>query len=153
MAKKASKRRAPSTRAPKRTTRAAVKPKAARPAAAKERRSPASAAQAGIRQLAPQTLSMTARTRIYNLTKEIPEQHYFVLANGRPVKHVAELASVLDQLEDHVFKHHVTSERNDFATWVKDIFQDVELARKITGVGDKKHLQLVIYRHLAGHDK
>lgn len=99
------------------------------------------------------TLRSTSRQRVYNLTKEIPENNYFVLANGRPVKHVAELASILDQLEDHVFKHHVSADRNDFHNWIRDVFEDIELARKIAGVQDKKHLQLVIYRHLAGHDK
>ena len=94
----------------------------------------------------------TSRQRVYNLTREVPDHHYFVLANGRPVKHVAELASILDQLEDHVFKHHVSGDRNDFENWIRDVFEDVELAKKISGVGDKKHLQLVIYRHLAGHD-
>jgi hypothetical protein len=93
-----------------------------------------------------------SRTRVYNLTRDVPQEKYFILANGHPVKNVAELASILDQLEDHVFSHHVTPDRNDFHNWIKDVFEDVELARKIVGVDDKKHLQLVIYRHMAGHD-
>ena len=93
-----------------------------------------------------------SHVRIYNLTREIPREKYFILANGQPVKNVAELASILDQLEDHVFNHHVTPDKNDFHNWVKDVFEDVELARKISGVHDKKHMQLVIYRHMAGHE-
>jgi hypothetical protein len=95
---------------------------------------------------------VTSRTRVYNLTRDIPAEKYFILANGEPVKNVAELASILDQLEDHVFSHHVGADRNDFHNWIKDVFEDVELARKITGIDNKKHLQLVIYRHMAGHD-
>jgi hypothetical protein len=95
---------------------------------------------------------IASRVRIYNLTREVPREKYFILANGHPVKNVAELASLLDQLEDHVFNHHVRPDKNDFHNWVKDVFEDVELARKITGVDDKRHLQLVIYRHMAGHD-
>jgi len=90
--------------------------------------------------------------RVYNLTREIPADKYFVLANGQPVKNVAELAAILDQLEDHVFNHHVNVDRNDFHNWIKDVFEDIDLARKIAGVHDKKHLQLVIYRHIAGHE-
>ncbi len=100
----------------------------------------------------PATQPVASRVRIYNLTRDIPEGQYFVLANGQPVKNVAELASILDQLEDHVFHHHVTADRNDFHNWIRDVFEDVELARKVLGTGDKKHLQLVIYRHMAGHD-
>ena len=95
---------------------------------------------------------VASRVRIYNLTREVPREKYFILANGQPVKNVAELASILDQLEDHVFNHHVRPDRNDFHNWVRDVFEDVDLARKIAGVHDKKHLQLVIYRHMAGHD-
>lgn len=98
------------------------------------------------------TTPVTSRVRVYNLTRDIPQEKFFVLANGQPVKNVAELAAILDQLEDHVFHHHVTPDRNDFHNWIKDVFEDVELARKISGIGDKKHLQLVIYRHMAGHD-
>jgi len=98
------------------------------------------------------TTNTKPRHRVYNLTKVVPEGHFFVLCNGQPVKHVAELASVLDQIEDHVFHHHVTPDKNDFHNWIKDIFEDLELARKISGVSDKKRMQLVIYRHLAGHD-
>jgi hypothetical protein len=96
--------------------------------------------------------AVAARMRVYNLTREIPQEKYFVLANGKPVKNVAELAAILDQLEDHVFHHHVTPDRNDFHNWIKDVFEDVELAKKVVGSKDKKHLQLVIYRHIAGHD-
>ena len=92
------------------------------------------------------------RARVANLTRDIPDHQYFVLANGAPVKHVGELAAILDQLEDHVFNHHVSPERNDFHNWIKDVFQDVELARKVVGVDDKKRLQLVIYKHMAGHE-
>jgi hypothetical protein len=95
---------------------------------------------------------IASRVRVYNLTREVPREKFFILANGQPVKNVAELASILDQLEDHVFNHHVRPERNDFHNWIKDVFEDVELARKILGINDKKHLQLVIYRHMAGHD-
>jgi len=95
---------------------------------------------------------VSSRMRVYNLTRDIPEHQFFVLANGQPVKNVAELAAILDQLEDHVFGHHVTPDKNDFHNWVKDVFEDVELARKISGISDKKHMQLVIYRHMAGHD-
>lgn len=93
-----------------------------------------------------------SRQRIMNLTRDVPEHHYFVLANGQPVKHVAELAAILDQLEDRVFNHHVRPDSNDFHNWVRDVFQDVELARKVLGINDKRHLQLVIYKHLAGHE-
>ena len=78
-----------------------------------------------------------------------PKQHYFILCNGKPVKNIKELADVIEDLEEHVFNHHVKEDSNDFANWVKDIFKDIELAEKIAGAKDKKHMQLVIYKHIA----
>lgn len=90
-----------------------------------------------------------SKLEIYKLKKDIPENKYFILANGKQVKHVAHLAEIMDELEDHVFNHHVNPERNDFHNWVKDVFKDLELAKKMLNVSNKKDLQLVIYKHVA----
>jgi hypothetical protein len=81
--------------------------------------------------------------------RDAPETSCFILCNGKPVKNIKELADIMEEIEDQVFNHHVTSDKNDFATWVKDIFKDIELAEKLAGVKDKKHMQLVVYKHIA----
>lgn len=81
--------------------------------------------------------------------RDAPETSYFILCNGKPVKNIKELADIMEEIEDQVFNHHVTPDKNDFATWVKDIFKDIELAEKLAGVKDKKHMQLVVYKHIA----
>lgn len=83
------------------------------------------------------------------LRKDAPASNYFVLCNGKPVKNMKELADIMDELEDHVFNHHVRPDHNDFANWIKDIFKDVELAQKLANAKDKGHMQLVIYKHIA----
>ncbi len=80
--------------------------------------------------------------------RNAPKENYFILCNGKPVKNIKELADIMEELEDSVFNHHVNDDGNDFANWVKDIFRDIELAEKITGVKNKKHMQLVIYKHI-----
>ena len=80
--------------------------------------------------------------------RDAPDASYFVLCNGKPVKNIKELADVMEELEEQVFNYHVTPDKNDFATWIKDIFKDVELAEKLAGVKDKKHMQLVLYKHI-----
>jgi hypothetical protein len=77
-----------------------------------------------------------------------PEEHYFVLCNGQQVKNVKELADALEVLDDDVFNHHVTFDRNDFANWINDIFSDAELAAALAGVKDKKDTRIVMYKHL-----
>jgi hypothetical protein len=79
---------------------------------------------------------------------ELPPEQYFILADGRALRNVKELAEILEQLEDHVFHHHVNEIKNDFATWVKDVFKDIELAEQLAAARDKRHAQLVIYKHI-----
>jgi hypothetical protein len=83
------------------------------------------------------------------IKREAPQENYFILCNGKPIRNIRELADIMDELEDHVFSHHVRPEHNDFAAWVKDVFKDVELAEKLSGANDKKHFQLVLYKHIA----
>jgi hypothetical protein len=78
-----------------------------------------------------------------------PAENYFVLCNGQPVRNVKELADVLDNLEEHVFNHHVRPDHNDFTAWIADIFHDAELAQKLADVKDRQHMQLVLYKHIA----
>jgi hypothetical protein len=106
----------------------------------------AEVAQQKLNEEAPEKEVRTSE--VQGIRKDAPATNYFVLCNGQPVKNVKELADALDELEDHVFNHHVQPDHNDFATWVKDIFQDVELAQKLADVKDRKHMQLVLYKHM-----
>lgn len=98
------------------------------------------------RKTAPKKAS--AREQRPQVTKDALQEHCFILCNGSPVKNIKELADILGDLEEHVFDYHVTDDGNDFAKWVEDIFKDIELAQKIAGAKDKKHMQLVIYKHI-----
>jgi len=89
------------------------------------------------------------KIEVYKLARPASGERYFILANGKPVRHVAHLAEILEDLEDHVFDHHVSPNQNDFATWVQDVFEDIELAKKMLSVDSKEKLQLIIYKHAA----
>jgi len=80
--------------------------------------------------------------------KNAPKEKMFVLCNGKRIKNIKELADIMEDLEEHAFNYHVKPDSNDFATWVKDVFKDIELADKITGARDKKHMQIILYRHI-----
>jgi hypothetical protein len=93
---------------------------------------------------APQTVQVAQAT----IKTDAPQTSFFVLCNGKPVKNIKELADVMEEIEDTIFNYHVTPDKNDFATWIKDVFKDIELAEKLAGVKDKKHMQLVLYKHI-----
>jgi hypothetical protein len=75
-----------------------------------------------------------------------PDHHHFVLVDGRRLGDVKELADALEDMAEHVWAHHVTHERNDFATWINDIFTDAELAERLRAAAGKHHAQIVLYR-------
>lgn len=84
-----------------------------------------------------------------SIIRDAPETQYFILCNGQPVKNVKELADQLEDLRDEVFYHHVNRDKNDFATWINDVFKEVELAEDLANVKDKDHVRIVLYKHIA----
>jgi len=81
--------------------------------------------------------------------QQVPEEQHFYFVNGQRVKNVKELAEIMDRIEQEVFDYHVNEEKNDFYSWVKHVFNDLELAEKLVGVTGPKHLQFTIYKHVA----
>jgi hypothetical protein len=79
---------------------------------------------------------------------QAPPEHYFILADGRVLKDLKELADVLNDLADHIYRHHVNEQKNDFARWTEDIFKEAELAERMRKASNKHNTQLVIYRHI-----
>lgn len=55
----------------------------------------------------------------------------FWTTDGKVIANLVELRDTLEAMTDEVFKHHVTKEKNDFATWIGDILEDAELAKSI----------------------
>lgn len=55
---------------------------------------------------------------------EAPADQAFKVHQGPTVRTVAELADALDQAPKTTFRHHISNERNDFATWIREVFED-----------------------------
>ncbi len=84
----------------------------------------------------------------YKILGDAPQENCFILCNGRPVKNVQELADALGELGDYAFNHHVTPDKNDFATWVRNIFQDEELASQLANSNELHNTRIIMYKHL-----
>ncbi len=87
------------------------------------------------------------------ILKDAPETQYFLFCDGHPVKNVTQLADKLEHIKDEVFNHHVTENRNDFVNWIKDVFREIELAEEISGLKNKDHVRLAIYKHVVKKHK
>ena len=79
---------------------------------------------------------------------EAPEEHHFVVADGRKLKNIIELADALETMSEEIFRHHSNEFRNDFANWVKDVFYDHSLAEDISRAKNRFETQIAILRRL-----
>jgi len=79
---------------------------------------------------------------------QAPEHHAFVLKDGKKLRSLFELADVLEQTTDDVFGHHVNPGRNDFSTWVRDIFNDKFLADDMKKALHRLEMQRVLLKKL-----
>jgi glucose-6-phosphate 1-dehydrogenase len=79
-----------------------------------------------------------------NVNKDV----YFVRVDGQPIKSLLDLAKQMDEMADEVFYHHVTPDRNDFATWVADALKNESLAQELQYVKDKPQCCYVVMRQV-----
>ena len=66
-----------------------------------------------------------------------PEQCFWV-NNGPILKNVEELASILPEMSDETFHHHVNDEKNDFSNWIKNVVGDQKLANDLLSSRNKE---------------
>jgi S-adenosylmethionine/arginine decarboxylase-like enzyme len=66
------------------------------------------------------------------LLADVPADKVFNLKDGAQISSMCELYSRLCGMDDAVFAHHVTGERNDFSAWVRDVHKDYRLANSLS---------------------
>lgn len=66
-----------------------------------------------------------------------PQQCFWV-NNGPILKSMEELASMLPEINDEAFHHHVNNEKNDFSNWVNDVIGDKKLANDLLSSKSKE---------------
>ncbi len=55
----------------------------------------------------------------------------FFCHDGCVASNLQQLADCLSHISEESYNHHVTSEKNDFSNWVRDVFGDVRLANEL----------------------
>src|SRR3989344_4354227 len=82
------------------------------------------------------------------LLSTAPEQHHFFVADGTRIGNLPQLVGALETMHEDTYNFHANSERNDFSNWVRDIFQDDELAESLKTIATKTEAQLVVAKRL-----
>jgi hypothetical protein len=79
---------------------------------------------------------------------ELVPEKYFILCNGQSIKDFKDLADTLETIGDDIFYYHVTAERNDFANWIRDVFEEHDLAETIRSSKSRHEMMASLYKHL-----
>jgi hypothetical protein len=82
------------------------------------------------------------------MPKQIKPEHYFGLCSGILIKDIKELAFALDYISDGELNHHVNQSRNDFSRWIRDVFEEKQLADDVAKAKDRKELQIMLLKFL-----
>ena len=82
------------------------------------------------------------------LLKNTKPEHYFKLIDGSELKNVLDLANALPTMSDDVFYSHANGGKNDFSNWVRDIYEDHELADRLSKCNGPSETELTVLRHL-----
>jgi len=79
-----------------------------------------------------------------NYKKHLPPGKYFTLANGVVIQSLYQLSDALKAMDDELFDKHVTEEKNDFASWIKNTIKNEELAVRLEKAGTKNGMAEVL---------
>ncbi len=82
------------------------------------------------------------------LTQTISPQSYFRLSNGQIIKNLKELPDIIQNIDEAVFKNHVNDVKNDFATWIYNVFRLNDLSVKLGPVKSKEETVRIIKAYL-----
>ncbi len=85
------------------------------------------------------------------MDRALAPKEYFYLSDGRFLTNTNDLISALKTMSDDTFMHHVSDQRNDFASWLRDVFENEALAKKISNIKDKEKMRKEIQYELTRH--
>ncbi len=83
-----------------------------------------------------------------NILGEAPQEFEFYLGDGRKLKSVFELVDALEHMSEDLFKEHVNEIKNDFSSWINDVFSEPNVAKEIKKMKDKIETQKVLMKKL-----
>lgn len=94
-----------------------------------------------------------AKKKVYikvssNILGQAPQEYEFYLGDGRKLKSIFELVDALETMHEDLFKSHVSSEKNDFSSWIHDVFKEPDIAKEIKMINDKIELQRTLMKKL-----
>lgn len=77
-----------------------------------------------------------------------PEEYHFVLKDGTRLKNLYDLIDALANMHEDIYNHHVNEQKNDFANWIEDIFEDKNLAKEIKQINNQVETKIALMKKI-----
>lgn len=79
--------------------------------------------------------------------------HCFWVKDGKVLKDLVDLETALKKMTAEVFAHHVTKDKNDFATWVEVVLKDKACATDLKKAKKANTAKTAVTKHLKNYSK
>jgi hypothetical protein len=89
-----------------------------------------------------------SKNLLQNIKKVIPNEQKFILADGKIISSLKELAIEMENINEETFYHHVNNNKNDFAFWIRDVIKEIELAEKLMDSKEKYDFEMKLLKHI-----
>ena len=96
----------------------------------------------------PESKSAVEVTVKKKVLGKAPEEYHFTLKSGEKLKSVYDLIDALEKMGEDTFSHHVSGIKNDFSTWIEDVFDEKKWADEIRSITDKMETQRKLMRNM-----
>ncbi len=83
-----------------------------------------------------------------NILEKARPENSFRCADGSVISSVYELENRLCTMGSEAFHHHANPTRNDFHNWIRDVFQDYELANELLSAKTPAQAAATVRKHL-----
>ena len=72
----------------------------------------------------------------------------FWTRDGRILQNIEDLHMAFGSMDDEVFLHHVTKEKNDFANWVEYVLRDLDCAVELRKAKKKTQAEKIVAKYV-----
>ena len=84
-----------------------------------------------------------------NILENARQENCFYCADGSVIHNLTELEHKLRTMSEQAFRHHVSQSKNDFHNWIRDVFQDYELANQLLRAKTQAESATAVRKHIA----
>ena len=88
------------------------------------------------------------KTKKQSRVIEAPEESYFWVFNGPILRSINDLQDALTDMTKDQFEFHIKRNGNDFARWIKDVFNEEELSKQVAKLKSKRGIQNAVKKFL-----